>query len=214
VRADPTCPRCGGLLRPPGIWSSDWICAAHGAVLPRQPARRPSREGLTVALRDARVPLWTPWPLPVGWLVTGFLDVGDERSGARALATALSGPGLLQGPADMLVIAEEPGVGLGAHFAGLDGFDGGGAGDDTPPHAKIGIRTSGERPHQVPLWVIDGAPDRAVYIGEAMGNWLWIVLWPAETGVLVLEELQLLDLREPGMDLDLPYGAFCPRLRQ
>jgi hypothetical protein len=186
----------------------------HGAVLPRQPARRPSPEGLAVALNDARVPLWVPWPLPPGWLVTGFLDVGDERSGARACVTAVSGPSLLRGPADMLLIAEEPGVGLGAYYAGLQGIDAGRGCDDSPPHAKVEIRAAETRPHQVPLWALEGGGDRAVYIGEAMGNWLWIVLWPAEAGVLMVDELQLLDLRDPGMDLDLPYGAFCPRLEE
>ncbi len=45
-----------------------------------------------------------------------------------------------------------------------------------------------------------------------MGNWLWAVLWPADAGVLMLESQNLLDLREPGMELDLPYGAHSPRL--
>ncbi|HEX2315954.1 MAG TPA: DUF6758 family protein [Thermomonospora sp.] len=212
MRAEPTCPRCARPVRPPGLWSSDWTCAAHGAVLPRQPARRPSPEGLAAVLRDTRVPLWLPWPLPAGWLVTGFLDVGDERSGARAGAVALSGPGLLGGPADLLLIAEEPGVGLGAYYAGLDGFDAGKGCDDSAPHAKALVRAGGTRPHPVPLWSLDGGPDRAVYVGEALGHWLWAVLWPAAAGVLMLDRLELLDLREPGMTLDLPFGAASPRL--
>lgn len=186
----------------------------HGAVLPRQPARPPSPEGLAAALHDARVPLWMPWPLPPGWLVTGFLNVGDERSGARACAVAVSGPALLQGTADMLLIAEEPGVGLGAWYAGLEEVDPGRRIGDGPPHAKVEIQATGTRPHQLPLWALTGGRDRAVYIGEAMGNWLWIVLWPADAGVLMVDELHLIDLREPGMDLDLPYGVFCSRLEE
>jgi hypothetical protein len=215
MRAEPTCPRCGGPVRAPSLWSSDWTCGLHGAVLPRQPAKRPAAEGLAAVLRDARVPVWTPWPLPHGWLVTGFLTVGDDRSGARAVAVALSGPALLAGPADMILIAEDPGVGLGAHFAGLmDGPDPGEGFDDGPPHVKLEVRgptaTCG---HSVPMWAVStGKADRAVYVGEAMGSWLWSVLWPADAGVLMLERPNLLDLREPGMELDVPYGAFSHRL--
>jgi hypothetical protein len=143
----------------------------------------------------------------VGWLVTGFESVGDECSGGRACAVALSGPGPVGGLADMLLIAEEPGLGFGASHAGIDGPDPGVVCDASAPHAKAEVRG-----HPVPLWTIDAAPDRAVYVGEAMGNWLWVVLWPADAGLLMLSNLALLDLREPGMELDLPYGAFSPHL--
>ncbi|KAB2341377.1 DUF6758 family protein [Actinomadura rudentiformis] len=215
MRAEPTCPRCGGPLHAPNLWSSDWSCGVHGVVLPRQPAKRPGQEGLAAVMRDIRVPVWTPWPLPLGWLVTGFLTVGDERSGVRAAAVALSGPGLLSGPADMLLVAEEPGIGLGAYYAGLrNGPDPGTGFDNGPPHVKLEVSgptaTCG---HSVPLWAVSSAEsDRAVYVGEALANWLWVVLWPADAGVLMLERPHLLDLREPGMDLDLPFGAYSPRL--
>ena len=101
------------------MWSSAWRCDWHGEVHPLLPAFSPSREGLDGLLRTLRpgtagVPAWLPWPLPVGWLVTGFAGAGDERTGVRACAVALSGPNPLGGPADMVVVAEEPGVGLGA----------------------------------------------------------------------------------------------------
>jgi hypothetical protein len=213
MRAEPTCPRCGGRLHAPSIWSSDWSCDLHGAVLPRQPPKRPGAEALAAVLRETRVPVWVPWPLPLGWLVTGFCTVGDERSGARACTVALTGPGLRSGPADMLLIAEEPGIGLGAYYAGLNGPDPGDGFDRSPPHVKVNVQgptaTCG---HSVPLWEVPSDPDRAVYAGEAMGNWLWAVLWPADAGMLLLERPHLIDLREPGMDPDLPYGAFTPRL--
>ncbi|WP_197010247.1 DUF6758 family protein [Actinomadura viridis] len=213
MRAEPTCPRCGGRLHAPGLWSSDWSCDLHGAVLPGQPPKRPGDEGLAAVLQETRVPVWVPWPLPLGWLVTGFRTVGDERTGARACAVALSGPGLLSGPADMLLIAEEPGIGLGAFYAGLDGPDPGEGFDRRPAHVKLNVQgptaTSG---HSVPMWAVPSKPDRAVYAGEAMADWLWVILWPADAGVLMLERPQLVDLREPGMAPDLPYGAFSPRL--
>jgi hypothetical protein len=62
------------------------------------------------------------------------------------------------------------------------------------------------------MWAVEAAADRAAYVGEAMGSWLWVVLWPADTGALMLDGPELRDLREPGMEIDLPYGAFCPRL--
>ncbi|WP_067482740.1 DUF6758 family protein [Actinomadura hibisca] len=213
MRAEPTCPRCAGPIRAPNAWSSDWICGAHGAVLPRAPAKRPSGDGLATVVRDTRVPVWTPWPLPPAWLVTGFGAVGDERSGGRASAVALSGPNLLSGPADMLLIAEEIGVGLGAYYAGLPGPDPGSGFDTGPPHTKIDLSgPSATCARTVPLWSLESGPDRAVYAGEAMGDWLWVVLWPAEAGVLMADRLTLLDLREPGMEVDLPYGAPSPRL--
>src|SRR5207247_6768142 len=70
------------------------------------------------------VPVWCPWPLPAGWMVTGVGWVGDDRVGVRASVLACSGPAPLQGgPADIALIAEEPGVGLGTRFAGIPGPD-------------------------------------------------------------------------------------------
>ncbi len=178
-------------------------------MLPLQPPRRPSEAAAEAIRQAARVPVWIPWPLPVGWLVTGFAEVGDERSGVRASVVALTGPSITSGPADMLVIAEEPGVGLGAAFAGLPGPDPGVGFDAGPPHAKIDVRG-----HPTALWCAGEVPeDRAVYVGEALGNWLWAIVWPAEVGCFVaLANLTLRDLRDHDQSLDLPFGAFSPRL--
>lgn len=210
MRADPSCPRCGGPLQAPSVWSSDWNCISHGPVLPVQPPKRPSTDALGALLEVARVPVWLPWPLPPGWLVTGFLHAGDERTGARACGVALSGPAPLNsGPADLLVIAEEPGVGLGAHYSGLDGLDPGAGCSSSSPHAKIEFGG-----HPIPMWAVNAAPDdRAVYVGEALGNWLWMILWPAEAGALMIAQSELCDLREPGMMMDVPFGAVSPILR-
>ncbi|MFC0865755.1 DUF6758 family protein [Sphaerimonospora cavernae] len=209
MRAVPICPRCFGPLHEPSVWSSSWRCAAHGDVLPFQPPRRPSEAAADAIRQAARVPVWIPWPLPAGWLVTGFAEVGDERSGVRASVVALTGPSITPGPADMLVIAEEPGVGLGATFAGLPGPDPGVGFDAGPPHAKIDVRG-----HPAALWCAGEVPeDRAVYVGEALGNWLWTIVWPAEVGCFVaLANLTLRDLRDHDQALDLPFGAFSPRL--
>lgn len=189
------------------MWSSAWRCDAHGDVLPYQPAWQPSTAAVDALRKSSVVPVWVPWPLPPGWLVTGFAEAGDERTGARASVVALCGPSVMQGPADMLVIAEEPGVGLGAAFAGLDGPDPGEGFDQGPPNAKIEVLG-----HPTALWCVEkAAPDRAVYAGEALGNWLWTIAWPQEAGCLFsLTQLSLRDLRDH--DLDLPFGAFSPRL--
>ncbi|WP_331459569.1 DUF6758 family protein [Nonomuraea sp. SBT364] len=206
VRAAPTCPRCFGRLHGPGAWSSAWRCDAHGDVLPYQPPRPPSATALEAMRKNSMVPVWLPWPLPSNWLVTGFGEVGDDHRGVRASVVALSGPSFMHGPADLLIVAEEPGVGLGAAFAGLDGPDPGEGFDHGPPNAKIEVLG-----HPTPLWCVGAGADRAVYAGEALGNWLWTIAWPSEAGCLIaLAELNLFDLRD--LDLDVPYGAFSPRL--
>lgn len=201
-----TCPRCGAPVREPSAWSSAWQCALHGEVFPLRPAYSPSREGLAGLLRTAGVPVPVPWPLPAGWLVTGFAAAGDERTGARACVVALSAPDPAGGPGDLLIVVEEPGVGLGARLAGLDGPDPGDGFARCPPHALAHFEG-----HEIPMWNVE-APGRAAFAGELKGNWLWMVLWPQTAGLLILEPLYLRDLRNPLQDLDLPYGAPSPRL--
>lgn len=106
----------------------------------------------------------------------------------------------------MLVISEELGVGLGAGFAGLAGPDPGSDFASRPPHACVRFGN-----HEFPLWHVD-APERAAFAGEMMGNWLWLILWPDTAGMLLVEPLELRDLRDPGQELDLPFGALSPRL--
>ncbi|NAS27215.1 hypothetical protein GT755_36800 [Herbidospora sp. NEAU-GS84] len=200
MRAAPTCPRCFGPLSEPNIWSSAWRCTVHGEVLPHR-SHRPGPAAVEL-IRGSAVPAWVPWPLPAGWLVTGFAEAGD-----RAAVVAVSGPSLSFGPADVLIISEEPGVGLGSAYAGLPGPD---PGDVVTGVPLTKIEVNG---HSIPLWVVtDGVPgDRAVYVGEAAGCWLWTVAWPGEAGNLIaLMQLALADLRD--LEWDVPFGAFSPRL--
>lgn len=208
MRAEPRCPRCAAPVHPPGLWSSDWLCATHGAVHPLQPVVQPTAELVARAAEGAAVPVWLPWPLPRGWLVTGIATAGDERTGARATALACTGPAPLGGVGELLLIAEEPGVGLGARFAGVDGPDPGPPPRDRPAHAKI--HAAG---HPTALWVLDGGPpDRAVYVGEALACWIWAIAWPDSAGFLLIDEFVLTDVRDSGHELDLPFGALSPRL--
>jgi hypothetical protein len=201
-----TCPRCGDPVREPSAWSSTWQCDRHGGVHPLRVLHRPSTQALAGALRDAAVPVWLPWPLPRGWLITGFAAAGDERSGTRGCAVALSGPNPVGGLGEMLIISEELGVGMGARFAGLAGPDPGASFVAMAPHAFVHFSN-----HEFPLWHVE-APGRAAFAGEVMGSWLWLVLWPDTAGMLLVESLSLRDLRDPGQDLDLPFGARSPRL--
>ena len=65
----------------------------------------------------------------------------------------------------------------------------------------------------MPLWLVRDVPDdRCAYVGEALGHWLWIVLWPAPAGVLLMEHIALVDLGDPGLLLDFPVGVLSERL--
>ena len=207
MRAAPTCPRCGTDVHPPGAWSSAWSCELHGDVHPFFAPGRPSTDTVLDIAARSEVPVWLPWPLPGGWLVTGIAHAGDDRTGPKAVAVACTGPAPLGGLGELVLVAEEPGVGLGAGLGGLVGPDPGDAVAAGAADAKV--LADG---HPTPLWAVSGEPDRAVFVGEALGHWLWAVLWPVEAGYLVAERLQLIDLREPGIDLDLPFGAVSPRL--
>ncbi len=212
MRQQPICPRCSGPLREPGLMSSAWLCPEHGDVAPLHLSAAPlSADAVAWTAKTSQVPLWLPWPLPLGWLVTGLAYAGDDRTGARAAVVGLSGPAPLGGAGEMLLVAEEPGIGLGARYAGLSGPD---AGPDAPflsertaPHARV--HAAG---HPTALWSVDGAVDRSVHVGEALGQWLWVVLWPDTAGLMVLDRFALVDLRDAGHGLDLPLGAPSPRL--
>jgi len=198
---------------------SDWRCDVDGPVLPLHVAEHISPVILDTALARLRVthsegvqvPVWCPWPLMTGWTVTGIGWVGDDRSGVRASVLACSGPAPLSGgPADIMLIAEEPGVGLGTRFAGIPGPDPGpfldGVIGQGPAHAKV--RAAG---WPTPLWSVKSAEDRSAFVGEARGMWLYAVAWPAAAGYLFVEDLSLQDLVESSPS-ELVFGAPSPFL--
>jgi len=187
--------------------SSSWDCERHGPVHPVHVAPRPALEAVHKTAGSSGVPLWAPLPLLPGWTMTGLATAGDDRGPARATVMALAGPSPLGGPADLLLIAEEPGVGLGARFAGIDDIDPGltAAG---APDAKV--EAAG---HPTALWRAPSADDRCAFVGEAMGVWLWAVLWPPAAELVLLEHVVLHDLRHVSHEsVDLPIGAPSPRL--
>ncbi len=187
--------------------SSDWRCALHGLVHPYFVAHTVGQDAVDHVKKHAAVPLWTALPLLPGWMVTGVAHAGDERTGGRATALACSGPAPLGGVADLVLVAEEPGIGLGARYAGVAGPDPGAEFSTAAPDAKV--RVAG---HPTALWSLPVADDRCVYVGEASGLWLWAVLWPAHAGYVFIEHVELHDLREdpPG---EILFGAPSPYLR-
>jgi hypothetical protein len=150
----------------------------------------------------AQVPVWLPWPLPQGWVVTSVTPVGDEVSGVRATALTLGGPSPLGGFAELMLVAEQPGVGLGARVCGLLGAEPT-ADVAQPPYSRV--MANG---HIVPLWLEPTDRDCAVVVGEWDLTWLWLVVRPAAAGVLLVDPAALTDAREIGDEvLVLPYGA-------
>jgi hypothetical protein len=144
-------------------------------------------------------------------MVTGVAWVGDDRSGVRATAVACSGPGPVEhGPADVVLVAEEPGIGLGTRFAGVPGSDPSAFFDSDPrsttAHAKV--RAAG---WPTPLWMLKSSEDRCAFAGEARGMWIYILTWPAAAGYVLLEDLTLIDLVED-VPSQLVYGAPSPYL--
>ena len=111
------------------------------------------------------------------------------------------------GEGDVLLIAEEMGIGIGARFAGLPGPDPGPIFEDTAAHAKL---YAAGRP--TPMWAVPGTGDRAVFVGEARGMWLWLVLWPAIDGTMLYDEVVLTDLRDALAEIPhLPIGTLSSR---
>ncbi len=155
----------------------------------------------------SRFPTWLPWPLPAAWAVSGVGRVGDGITSGTVLAC--SGPDPLGGPGDLVLVAEEPGTGLGARYAGIDAPDPGPQLLSRQADAKL---TVAGRP--TPLWHVAGPEDRAAYVGEASGRWLWLVGWPGlATAVVLLEATRLVDPADILGELDLvPLSALSTRL--
>jgi len=204
------CPRCGGPVRGPNLSASVWRCLTCGPVPPMHLPPHIGAEVLDSVIERVgegpdRAPLWCPWPLPRGWTVTGTGWVGDPAGDVVATAVTCTGPSPLHaGPADMVLIAEEPGVGLGNRLAGLHGSDPSVViGLPAGPVAPVRVRASGR---DTPMWTVGDTPDRVSYVGEARGRWLYVVALPADAGYLLSEPVSLHDLCD-GVPPELVYGA-------
>jgi hypothetical protein len=200
------CPKCGGPVQIPDLMSSAYRCIADGEVPPREPAVILDQAHLPNIVGGARVPIWFPWPMPPSWVSAGIQRIGDARSGAVAVVTGLAGQSLADGPSDLLIVSEEPGVGIGAHLAGFPSLDPGREIAEAPFDTKV--RTGR---WITPLWSLP-ASDRVVYVGESGGNWIWLIGWPTAAWSVVHDDLRLIDLRQVGPEVDILAGVISPRL--
>lgn len=198
----PRCPRCLRALAAPGVWSSGWTCPEHGEVPPRHRAPDPSADWVRHVCTASQVPVWLPWPLPNGWVVTAVAPVGDEVRGIVAVAVVLSGPNPLGGPAELMAVAEEPGVGFAAAWAGLPGTDPGPV-VEGPPYTHLEVAG-----HHAPMWLAPASGDQAVVVGERDSRWFWVLVRPGSAGALLVDGLVFADARDMGEEVRLlPYGA-------
>jgi hypothetical protein len=189
------------------LWSSAFQCPRHGEVHPYMVLTHIGLDAVEHVVGRAVVPLWLPNPMPPGWVCSGVAYAGDERTGACATVTGLTGPSPLGGAAELLIVAEEPGVGLGSRHAGFSETDPGAGFDASAPDAKVFAASQ-----PTALWSVPADDDRAVFVGEAMGLWLWAIVWPAAAGVLMYDDLSLRDVRDGLAELDLEFGSLSPRL--
>src|ERR687889_2026605 len=197
MTATTVCPRCGErLVVRPGHSGQAW-CHVHGAVTPLHHTLLVGHDAISAVTADARVPAWVPDPMPTGWSVTG-LAWGGEPS-AKAIVVNCAGPAPLGGAAEIVLVAEEPGMGVGCGYAGLPGPD---PGDVITGPSSADVKAAGQR---APLWAVPTDGGRAAFVGEAYGVWLWLGMWPASTAWLLAEQLELLDLRDP-LYPHLPLG--------
>ena len=66
------------------------------------------------------------------------------------------------------------------------------------------------------LWAVSTATsddrfDRSVFVGEANGRWLWLVLRPASAMLLLRDDWILRDASQSGPHLvELPFGGPAP----
>ncbi|HET8561884.1 MAG TPA: DUF6758 family protein [Marmoricola sp.] len=203
-----SCPRCTSPLRED---DGRWTCLSHGEV---EPLWRPDKVDYETFAelvgRAGAIPIYLPWPLSPGWSIADFGCVAGDDAASAAVTTVV-GMSDLDGAVEVTVVAEDPGVGLGARVAGSKHTDPGDQVGIGPPAVRV--RAAG-RP--VPLWVVEvevGGDflDRAVFAGEAEGRWLWLVLRPASAALLLNDEWLLADVTGFGPTaLEMPFGGPRP----
>lgn len=204
------CPRCSA---PVTESRAGWGCPEHGSVPPLWRPTQASYDAFGEHLHASdHFPTYLPWPLGPEWRISDFGVVGGGSS-PPVLATLCCGSGTsdLDGPVDVVVVAEEPGTGLGGRCAGLPGPDPGPEVGLGPPAVRV--RVEGQ---PVALWAVststaDASFDRSVFVGEAFGRWLWLVLRPASAALLLREEWILQDVSRVGPPLvEVTFGGPAP----
>lgn len=204
------CPRCPALVEEGGL---GWRCPDHGEVAPLWRPEASSYDAFVDHLtRSPDFPTYLPWPLGPGWTVTDFGCVVDPGpAGVRATVTTCVGTSDLDGVVEVIVVAEEPGTGLGRRVARTPYDDPGHEVGVGPPAVRVRIGT-----FSVALWSVstsgsDVEFDRSVFAGEADGRWLWLVLRPASAALLLRDEWILADVARLGPQLvEMSFGGSPP----
>ncbi len=203
----PGCPRCA---EPVERADGGWSCPGHGHIRPLwQPVEAAYESFSDHLTRAAGFPTYLPWPLSPGWRVSDFGVVADVGGRGRATVSCSSGTSDLDGAVEVLVVAEEPDVGLGARVAGVPGPDPGPDFGHGQPVVRLRVDHN-----VIALWSVPTPGvtlDRMVLAGEAHGRWLWLVLRPASAVLLLRDDWILRDLAGAGPQLvDLPFGGPPP----
>lgn len=199
------CPRCSTPVRRDG--DGRWWCELDGDVAAVAPPVEPTVHSLLGHLSQVLAPTWLPWPIPAQWSLSGVGWAADGDGDVQATVTACSGPDIISGLADLLIVCEEPAVGLGARYAGVPGLDVGAQVIGTPPAVHVDVAG-----RATPLWWL-GGQDRDVFVGEASGRWLWLITWPATSGAVIHDGLQLVDLHDLMAQLEMiPLSGLSTRL--
>ncbi|MBA2454957.1 MAG: hypothetical protein H0V48_00225 [Nocardioidaceae bacterium] len=188
------CPRCGLPVR--RLPDSRWWCTTDGAVAALAEVEEPTAYALLRHVAASSFPTWLPWPMPAQWSLAGVGRAGDPQ--VQATVSACVAPDPFGGVADLVVVCEEPGVGLGTRYAGVPGRDVGREISGSPPTTRVSVAG-----HATPLWWLGGGPDRDGFVGEASGRWLWLVAWPASAGALVTDRLAFVNLHDLSHQIDL-----------
>lgn len=157
-------------------------------------------------------PTYLPWPMAPGWVVSDFAVVTEPSGAPVATLTCVTGTSELDGPVDVLLVAEEPGVGLGPRCAGVRGSD---PGHELGGQPVVRVRIASLA---VPLWGVSTSAledtaelDRTVLAGEAAGRWLWVVLRPASAVLLMRDDWILRDVSGGGpLMVEMPFAGPGP----
>lgn len=201
----PLCPRCP---RPARRTGRGWDCVEHGPVRPLWRAETAGYEEFALHLgRSQGMPTYLPWPLPPGWQVTGFATVGEAGTPVATL-TSTTGTTARDGVVDLLVVTEEPGVGLGARVAGVP------VTDPPVPSGRPDLRIEVDQASAA-LWLVAARAEEAigasVLLGEAGGRWLWVVVRPGPAVLLLNGGGLLRDVSHDGPSLlELAFGGIEP----
>jgi hypothetical protein len=203
-----------------------FACATHGRVDPLwRPHRADYDSFAELVSRSNDLPTYLPWPMSPGWSISDFGCVGSAGK-VRATVTTTVGTSDLDGDVEVTIVSEDPGVGLGARCAGTSYDDPGPQISNGPP--SIHVRAGGR---SVSMWLVDDLVDpprsddplaalsvteddllaRAVFVGEADGRWLWLVMRPASAALLLHDDWLLADVTGFGPEaLEMPFGGRRP----